>query len=305
MQLASSARIPDGFMAAMRLGGEKPHQGLPGRNPALYQGPPVCNSTTALGLRGQAELNRIGSCSTGKERDTESGNDYFGARYYSSAMGRFMSPDKPFADQHKSNPQSWNLYSYTRNNPLRFVDDNGEAVKETSNTVYYNVSGKTATEAWNNAPAAAGLGGYRGNTDWSIGVGHYDFNRSLQTNNGTQTVTDTVTSGDVNLSVTITLPKWDGYSSASPEEQKQWDSLTGNLQDHEKGHQDIAEKNADSLDKSLPGTKASGTSDTVPDATKKADSALGDTLHDKQNTTVDNTRQQQQTYDKKTNHGDN
>jgi RHS repeat-associated protein len=29
---------------------------------------------------------------TGKERDTESGNDYFGARYYSSAMGRWMSP---------------------------------------------------------------------------------------------------------------------------------------------------------------------------------------------------------------------
>jgi RHS repeat-associated protein len=30
---------------------------------------------------------------TGKERDTESGNDYFGARYYGSSMGRFMSPD--------------------------------------------------------------------------------------------------------------------------------------------------------------------------------------------------------------------
>ena len=30
---------------------------------------------------------------TGKERDTESGNDYFGARYYASAMGRFLSPD--------------------------------------------------------------------------------------------------------------------------------------------------------------------------------------------------------------------
>ena len=30
---------------------------------------------------------------TGKERDAESGNDYFEARYYSSAMGRFMSPD--------------------------------------------------------------------------------------------------------------------------------------------------------------------------------------------------------------------
>jgi RHS repeat-associated protein len=31
--------------------------------------------------------------STGKERDSESGNDYFGARYYASTMGRFMSPD--------------------------------------------------------------------------------------------------------------------------------------------------------------------------------------------------------------------
>jgi hypothetical protein len=30
---------------------------------------------------------------TGKERDTESGNDYFGARHYLSSMGRFLSPD--------------------------------------------------------------------------------------------------------------------------------------------------------------------------------------------------------------------
>ena len=30
---------------------------------------------------------------TGKERDSETGLDYFGARYYASNMGRFMSPD--------------------------------------------------------------------------------------------------------------------------------------------------------------------------------------------------------------------
>ena len=30
---------------------------------------------------------------TGKERDAESGNDYFGTRYYASSMGRFLSPD--------------------------------------------------------------------------------------------------------------------------------------------------------------------------------------------------------------------
>jgi RHS repeat-associated protein len=147
MQLASSVRIPDGFMAAMRLGGEKPHQGLPGRNPALYQGPTVCNSTTALGLQAAAVLNRIGSCSTGKERDSESGNDYFGARYYSSSMGRFLSPDFnnagddpepiPYADL--EGPQSLNLYSYVGNNPLYRKDADGHSY------VVYDGSANTLT----------------------------------------------------------------------------------------------------------------------------------------------------------------
>ncbi len=64
--------------------------------------------------------------STGKERDTESGLDYFGSRYYASSMGRFSSPDPSglvYADQ--SNPQSFNLYSYVGNNPLKFIDPLG------------------------------------------------------------------------------------------------------------------------------------------------------------------------------------
>ena len=55
---------------------------------------------------------------TGKERDTESGLDYFGARYYGSNMGRFSSPDPSglyFADP--TNPQSLNLYSYAAGGP--------------------------------------------------------------------------------------------------------------------------------------------------------------------------------------------
>jgi len=71
---------------------------------------------------------------TGKERDAESGNDYFGARYYASSMGRWMSPDRPFADQHLDNPQSWNLYAYAENNPLYFVDPNGEGLVTASST---------------------------------------------------------------------------------------------------------------------------------------------------------------------------
>jgi RHS repeat-associated protein len=62
---------------------------------------------------------------TGKERDAETGLDYFGFRYYSGAQGRWTSPDQPFADQHPEDPQSWNLYGYVRNSPLRYVDPNG------------------------------------------------------------------------------------------------------------------------------------------------------------------------------------
>jgi len=67
---------------------------------------------------------------TGKERDTESGNDYFGARYYASTMGRWLSPDwsekptaVPYADF--TNPQSLNLYQYEGNNPLAKADKDG------------------------------------------------------------------------------------------------------------------------------------------------------------------------------------
>jgi len=68
---------------------------------------------------------------TGKERDAETGLDYFGARYMSAAQGRFTSPDAPFADQHVGDPQSWNLYAYVRNNPLRYVDPTGNAIELT------------------------------------------------------------------------------------------------------------------------------------------------------------------------------
>lgn len=78
---------------------------------------------------------------TGKERDTESQLDYFGARYYSSALGRFISADwsdesdpLPYADL--SNPQTLNLYSYVTNNPETFTDEDGHKMDCTSETTY-------------------------------------------------------------------------------------------------------------------------------------------------------------------------
>jgi RHS repeat-associated protein len=62
---------------------------------------------------------------TGKERDSESGLDNFGARYDSSSMGRFMSPDPENVGASLDAPQSWNAYSYVLNNPLNFVDPTG------------------------------------------------------------------------------------------------------------------------------------------------------------------------------------
>src|SRR6185437_15881971 len=50
---------------------------------------------------------------TGKERDAESGNDYFKYRYYASSMGRWLSPDPSgLSSASLSDPQSLNLYDY-------------------------------------------------------------------------------------------------------------------------------------------------------------------------------------------------
>ena len=63
---------------------------------------------------------------TGQLRDSETGLDFFGARYMSSAQGRFTSPDPMIIDQARLlDPQQWNMYAYVRNNPLRFIDPLG------------------------------------------------------------------------------------------------------------------------------------------------------------------------------------
>jgi len=60
-----------------------------------------------------------------KERDTETGLDYFGARYYASTQGRFTSPDPLLSSGRPIHPQSWNRYSYVINQPLSLIDPDG------------------------------------------------------------------------------------------------------------------------------------------------------------------------------------
>ena len=101
---------------------------------------------------------------TGKERDTESGLDEFGARYYGSSLGRFMTPDwaatataVPYANF--GNPQSLNLYSYVKNNPTTFGDPDGhcpQCVEEVLEYLSESPAG-AAVENWG-AQALAGAG---------------------------------------------------------------------------------------------------------------------------------------------------
>jgi RHS repeat-associated protein len=85
---------------------------------------------------------------TQKERDNETGLDYFEARYFSSTQGRFTSVDpfnialetqqaaelnpekaKALFNAYLSQPQQWNRYAYAINNPLLYVDPDGEAIQ--------------------------------------------------------------------------------------------------------------------------------------------------------------------------------
>src|SRR5579864_1515100 len=66
----------------------------------------------------------------GKERDTETGNDDFGARYYASRLGRWLSSDwssvpVPVPYAHLTNPQTFNLYAMVSDNPVSFADLDG------------------------------------------------------------------------------------------------------------------------------------------------------------------------------------
>lgn len=87
---------------------------------------------------------------TGQEHDWESGLDYFGARYYASSVGRFITPDwsgMPAALPYASlgAPQTLNRYAYGLNNPASIIDSDGHRAgyaNGASNLLAYPTSGE-------------------------------------------------------------------------------------------------------------------------------------------------------------------
>lgn len=108
--------------------------------------------SASLGYGDDSTRQKFGS----KERDAETGLDYFLARYYVNIQGRFTSPDEftggptelfavvaahnPTFYADIAEPQSLNKYSYCLNNPLKFIDPNGH-----QSTLAHYIGGQIAT----------------------------------------------------------------------------------------------------------------------------------------------------------------
>ena len=100
------------------------------RHDYLPFGEEIAGGTAGRSLLWGPQRDTVKQKFTGKARDSESGLDYFGARYYGSALGRFTSPDWSSAPQpvpyaNLGNPQTLNLYAYVANNPLSRSDLDG------------------------------------------------------------------------------------------------------------------------------------------------------------------------------------
>ena len=120
------------------------------------------------------DVPRCASQFTGKERDTETGLDYFGARYYGSNMGRFLSPDwsaapvpVPYADL--TDPQTLNLYGYVRNNPMSRADLDGH-----SDYIWQRIKNAASGNGWKTDAQVKGWNvaqtakSHVGSKDWAI-----------------------------------------------------------------------------------------------------------------------------------------
>jgi RHS repeat-associated protein len=118
-----------------------PNQQVKSRHDYLPFGGEIFGGTGARNSQQNYGAGNLRQKFTLKERDIETGLDYFLARYYSSLQGRFASPDEfsggpdelfvveaasnPTFYADLANPQSLNKYQYCFNNPLRYVDLDG------------------------------------------------------------------------------------------------------------------------------------------------------------------------------------
>ena len=150
MQPELRSLIPDAMSAVFAVNGEKPHQGVAGKNPGLHQRIVACNSTTALGVswglwsgtvpgaRVTYEYDAYGNSFTvsgstpnemmyrGEQLDSDLGLYYLRARYYNPLTGRFMSRDPENGNEF--DPKSLHKYLYVGGDPVNGLDPQGREI---------------------------------------------------------------------------------------------------------------------------------------------------------------------------------
>jgi predicted secreted Zn-dependent protease len=112
-----------------------------------------------------------------------------------------------------------------------------------------------------------------------------------------------IVTGDVILDQTIKLPEWVDRSAAVPEEQAAWERMMGDLTQHEGKHAEINRKQADKLDKALPGTTGFGNAPTPQAARMKAALNRDAKIKTKQRQNRNETVKRHREFDAETDHG--
>ena len=162
---------------------------------------------------------------TGKERDSESGLDMFGARYYGSSLGRFMTPDwaaKPITVPYANfgNPQSLNLYSYVTNNPLTLLDDDGHDIIYAAGLQNAQLVKDSVQAILANPNTSANLSGYVGpnNPNLTIQSGDLSAGDTRTVSPDGQTVTTTTVQGNTapDIQTTSGSSTFNGVTTTEP-----------------------------------------------------------------------------------------
>ncbi|MCO6511643.1 MAG: DUF922 domain-containing protein [Aridibacter famidurans] len=193
---------------------------------------------------------------TSKERDSETGLDSFGARYFSSRLARFSGADLVLVDAKRiSDPQMMNAYSYVRNSPLIYVDPDGNdpvsaktvkvIVKPPPNPEIrrYPVDGEDDVEAWKNANLegpkiheGSQAGRYVSKIRWEA---EFSPTNVTKLQDGFEV---TVSTSTITLSIAdpvIFLPEWKN-EAADAQDQEQWQNEVSRLERHERDHHQVA-----------------------------------------------------------------
>ena len=211
-------------------------------------------------------------------------------------------------------PQRINAYAYTRNNPLKFIDPDGADPKDPkivvnrTNTTY-KVQGKTADEAIKDATAKGATRHARGDklpgeTTWkyTFGAGR-EWDAPKRAKGGGFAAEVKTTDVTVTATITVDTPEWEGYNTASPGEQQDWDNYSSEIKDHEEGHVDIVVKGATEVGKAVQDTAATGRGRTPQQAVNNAKSNNAKAQQQNFDKADAKVKQQSVEYDEKTKHG--